>query len=419
MIDKEKVGRAISEQRKIKNMTQRQLASLLNVSFQAVSRWEQGICLPSVDLIYDIAKIFETTVDFLLSGLPKERRVISYMDSGLDAQRIHVVKNKLYDLVGKNEVLLHAQNVDPVFFRPEITKMEEPVCVFANHVPGSKERFAMENGYDREICIDLVSNAANNLIRFGVKPEILQANMVCGNNDSNQILLMGKALKEACEISRIVFAGLEVAAQAVNYSPKEYKTSALVFGTVDREKIITGEQITEGDVIIGLRTEGISSISYPFIKVIIDRKPDIINTKIDGHNIFMDELMKPNASFVNAIDELNKHNLVHGVFSIDRSLFNNRCYNTMPKGLGACISVSSIPLSALFQYIYDLKMMDRECFLENFSLGISMLLAVPKKQCAKAISIIEKYHNCYIIGKIEKNNSHPDSKVWMAEPAKL
>ena len=68
MLDKEKVGRAISTQRKIKGMTQKQLADLLNVSYQAVSRWEQGISLPSIDIMYDIAQVLESTVDFLLNG---------------------------------------------------------------------------------------------------------------------------------------------------------------------------------------------------------------------------------------------------------------------------------------------------------------------------------------------------------------
>ena len=62
MLDREKVGRAISEQRKIKGMTQKQLADLLNVSYQAVSRWEQGISLPSVDMIYDIAQLIHDKV---------------------------------------------------------------------------------------------------------------------------------------------------------------------------------------------------------------------------------------------------------------------------------------------------------------------------------------------------------------------
>ncbi len=200
MIDREKVGRAIAAQRREKGLTQKQLAQALNVSYQAVSRWEQGISLPSVDIIYDIATMLETTVDFLLNGFAGERRVISYMDSGLDVKRLHMTKERLTGLVTTDDMLLHAKESDPVFFRPDLVGMDEPVSVFATHVPGSKERFAMENGYDREICMDLVANAANNLIRFGVKPAVLRANVLCGNNDESQLLAMGEAFKEACDI---------------------------------------------------------------------------------------------------------------------------------------------------------------------------------------------------------------------------
>ena len=411
MLDKEKVGRAISTQRKVKGMTQKQLADLLNVSYQAVSRWEQGISLPSIDIMYDIAQVLESTVDFLLNGLSEERKAISYLDTGLDTKKLYIVKDRLNNLITKSDMLIHAKYVDPVFFKMDTLEMEEPVYVFANHVPGSKERFAMDNGYDREICIDLVSNASNNLIRFGVKPAILQANIVCGNNDSGQILTMGEALKEACENNGIIFAGLEVAAQAVNYHAGEYKISASIIGVVDRKKIITGSEITEGDIIIGLHTEGISSISYPFIKVILDRRPDITYAKIDANHIFIDELMKPNTSYVNVINELHQQNLVHGIFHINRSLFDRKCYNTMPKGLGASISVPPIP--ALFQYIYDLNIMDKKGFLEDFSPGISMLLVVAREECDKVINIIGKYHKCYIMGNIKKDSEYPDAKVWM------
>lgn len=413
MLDREKVGRAISEQRKLKGMTQKQLADLLNVSYQAVSRWEQGISLPSVDLIYDIAQELETTVDFLLNGLSEERKVISYMDTGLDVKRLHVVKERLSRMVTEDEGVSHVKYADPVFFKTDIAGLEEPVCVFANHVPGSKERFAMENGYDREICTDLVSSAANNLIKFGVKPLILLANMVCGNNDGGQILIMGEAFKAACEKNGIIFAGLEVSAQAVNYNPSEYKIGALVIGFTDRKKIITGKEISEGDILIGLHSEGISSISYPFVKVILDRRPDIAEAKVDKNKIFMDELMKPNDCYVNVINELNEKKLIHGIFCINKSLFSRRFYDTIPQGLGACVSVSDIPVPAWLQYIYDLNMMDRECFLDNFSLGIGMVLAVPKEQCEASIKIIEKFHKCYVIGRIERNDEYPETRVWM------
>lgn len=412
MLDREKVGRAISEQRKIKGMTQKQLADLLNVSYQAVSRWEQGISLPSVDMIYDIAQELETTVDFLLNGFSEERKVISYMDSGLDVKKLHMAKDRLSRLVTQDDMLRYVNVADPVFFKLDTSAMKEPIYVFANYVPGSKERFAMENGYDRELCMDLVSNAANSLIRFGVKPAILQANMVCGNNDSGQLLVMGEAFKEACESNGIVYAGLEVSAQAVNYHTGEYKVGAVVIGVVDKNNIITGSKIKEGDVLIGLHSDGISSISYPFIKVILDRRPDTAYAKVDAQHIFMDELMKPNACYVNVINRLCEQDLVHGIFQIKKSLYFRQYYETIPQGLGANLCVSSIPIPPLFRYLYDLNMMDRECFLEDFSLGISMILAVPKEQCDEAVNMIKDYHQCYILGTIEKDVEHPDARVW-------
>ena len=63
-------------------------------------------------------------------------------------------------------------------------------------------------------------------------------------------------------------------------------------------------------------------------------------------------------------------------------------------------------------------MMDRTCFIENFSLGINMLLAVPKEQYDRAIKIIENYHQCYVVGSIEKDDEYPDAKVWMEGTAK-
>lgn len=116
MLDREKVGRAISEQRKIKGMTQKQLADLLNVSYQAVSKWEQGTSLPSVDMIYDIAKALDTTVDYLLNGFPEKRKVISYMDTGLDAKKLYMVKGLLGRLVTQDDRLLHTNVTDPTFF---------------------------------------------------------------------------------------------------------------------------------------------------------------------------------------------------------------------------------------------------------------------------------------------------------------
>lgn len=68
MIDASKVGRQIADLRKVKGLTQSQLGERLNISFQAVSKWERGETLPDVGILLDLAKVLETTVDHILNG---------------------------------------------------------------------------------------------------------------------------------------------------------------------------------------------------------------------------------------------------------------------------------------------------------------------------------------------------------------
>lgn len=68
MIDAARVGRQIADLRKVKGLTQSQLGERLNISFQAVSKWERGETLPDVGILLDLAKVLETTVDHILNG---------------------------------------------------------------------------------------------------------------------------------------------------------------------------------------------------------------------------------------------------------------------------------------------------------------------------------------------------------------
>ena len=90
MINKENVGKMIASQRKVRNLTQRQLADILHVSYQAVSKWESGISLPTVEMISDIAETLSVTVDSLLNGtvLDNRDRILSII---LDTFYSHIL----------------------------------------------------------------------------------------------------------------------------------------------------------------------------------------------------------------------------------------------------------------------------------------------------------------------------------------
>jgi transcriptional regulator with XRE-family HTH domain len=73
MLNLEQIGHKITKQRKLKQMTQKELAEALYVTHQAVSKWENGKSVPSIEILYDITQLFNISIDYLLddSDIPE------------------------------------------------------------------------------------------------------------------------------------------------------------------------------------------------------------------------------------------------------------------------------------------------------------------------------------------------------------
>lgn len=412
MLDKEKVGQAIALCRKRCGMTQKQLADILHVTYQSISRWETGLNLPTVDMLYEIAEVLGVTVDDILSGDNSGRRKIDYIDTGLDVHRLHSLKDRLQYLITEDGGIMRARYTEPVFFNIDTGGMEEPIYILQQGVPGSKAKLAREKGFHRELCADVAANTINNVIRFGARPVILQAQVITGGTNEDQFLVMGEALKSVCENNNVQYAGMEISAQPVNYTEDEYVIKTSLVGVADKKNIIIGEKIEEGDVIIGIATKGIDSTSFPFVKVMMNRNPDIIFSKIDNEHFFVDEILKPNAAYNSAITALRESVDIHGMVRITKAILKDYYHNIMPKGLYCRIDLSKIRVQPLYRFIADLNYISREQMPYYFSFGIGMLVIVPGRQYRQALRIIEKYHSCHVVGDVQRLENPLEEKFF-------
>ncbi|MGN1181157.1 MAG: helix-turn-helix domain-containing protein [Suilimivivens sp.] len=412
MLDKENVGRTIALYRKMHGLTQKELADRLHISYQAVSKWEAGINMPSVEMLYEIAGILKVTVDILLNENALDNRQITYMDTGLNTQKLYVLKNEIKKLTSKDKKILAADYADAVLFQADLSGMKEPVFAMLNCVPGSKERYARELGYDEEICADTAANGMNHILQHGMKPMILKGMVVCGNNSAEQLYRMAREFQKVCEENDVMFAGMEVAAQPVNYRADEYKVSACLTGVQEKAKIIDGKQIREGNVLIGIQTEGINGTNYPIIKIMMDRKPELAYAKIDDEHYFAEEMMKANVAFVREIAALQEADCLHGVFRMRNHLLNAGPYQHLPEGLAACIDLKKIPILPFYRFLIEQDMIGKNVLPYHFHFGIGMVVAVPENRCEEAISVIRRSRNCWRIGEIKKNAEHSREKVW-------
>ena len=93
MLDYEKIGLFLSNERKKEKLTQKQLAEKINITFQAVSRWEKGISVPSLDVLDDLSRIFNVSIDEILKGERFNTR-FSYEKAGVDVMKIDLNTHK-------------------------------------------------------------------------------------------------------------------------------------------------------------------------------------------------------------------------------------------------------------------------------------------------------------------------------------
>lgn len=412
MLDKEKIGKRITFFRKEKGITQKELADWLHISYQAVSKWESGKSLPTVEMLYAISELLDVTVDALLNENEWKNRSISYLDSGLNTERLYVLKREIQKLNSKDEKLLSANFADACLFQIDTSQMRDPVYSCVTCVPGSKEKLAREYGYNQEICMDVAAQAMNFNLQHGMKPVILKAMVTCGNYNQEQLYLMAQAFREISEQNNVLFTGMEISAQAVNFNPEEYWVNATVVGVQDKDKVLTGSHLEEGDILIGIKSEGIDGTSYPFVKVMLDRKPRLYYARIDEERKFLDELMKANPVFTREITALSEEGYLHKAFRISNSLLNWKCWRGIPEGLGVCIDLSAVPVMPLYRFLFAQDMFEENAFLCCFHMGIGMVVAVPEKYWKEAMKVIGQFSECWRIGRLEADDEHKEDKVW-------
>lgn len=411
MLNKETVGKNIATQRKLQGMTQKEIADILHVSYQAVSQWESGKSLPTVEMLYDLATVLDVTMEALLNDVSMASRDISYKDSGLDTAQLYVVKGKVHKLVSENEHIVRSGFQEPLFFKADTAGIKKPVYVTSTHVPGSKARLGREQGFDKEICMDLVARAINCTCCMGAKPQVFQAHLVGGNVDGDLLCEMAKSFQETCEKNGVIFGGMGIGAQPVNFRTGEYELSAGIIGVCEEEKINFGESLKEGDVLVAMQTEGIDAVSYPYVRVMFDRRPALRYAKIDKEHTFIEELLKPNAAYSLVIEELSSQGLIHGAFRMSNSIVKDSPYWNVPEHLIARIDMETIKIPQLFRFIEKQGMIGRNFLPYKFAFGVGMIAAIPENRVEVALKIIRKYHDCYIIGGMERNSDSREERV--------
>ena len=401
MLNSIKVGNFIMEKRKGLGMTQQQLADKLNVSFQAISKWENGTTYPNIEILRDLAIVLGVSVDEILAGSERDVEGLSYSKAGIDITYTDTIKKEMAKhLETKDNRVLNGLGPFASLYDIKFPNIENPVLVLKSEEPGSKQKLAMEYGYTESICHDMINHLVNDIVVMGAKPLAVLDTIVCGNAEKDTIKSLVKGVSEACKENECSLVGGETSIQPLVVDSGVYVLTSSIAGIVDKSKVIDGSAIKEGDVVLSIASNGLHTNGYSLVRLLMDKMPQIKLDKIDGLT-FVEQIMKPHTPYYKSIKDLLDKDIIHGMAHITGGGIEGNLCRVIPEGLSAKIDLSKLKILDIFKYIRNNGNISDEEMLRTFNCGVGFNVVVSQKDKTTVMKHINQFYDCYEIGKIE------------------
>jgi len=400
MFDNKKVSSFISSKRRAIGLTQQQIAEKLNVSFQAVSKWENGTTFPNTELLTDLSDLLGITVDEMLRGKESDNSGLTYSKAGVDIHYTDTLKREISNSISTDHPrVLNGLGPFASLYDIKFDEIENPVLVLKSEEPGSKQKLAMEYGFTESICHDMINHLVNDIIVMGAAPLAVLDTIVCGNAEKETIKSIVCGISSACKLNDCSLVGGETSIQPGIVENGTYILASSIAGIVDKDKIIDGSKIKDGNIILAVASNGLHTNGYSLVRLLMDEMPQIKNERINNET-FIDAIMKPHSAYYKAIKGLIYDEKIKGLAHITGGGIEGNLKRIIPESLTAEIDLSKIRVLPLFKHIKNNGDISEAEMLSTFNCGVGLILVIEPSFADIAIKQIEQYYNCYPIGKI-------------------
>ncbi len=347
-----------------------------------------------------------------LYGLLKKKvnnmNKLTYKQAGVDIEEGDRFVDIISPLVKKTfrpEVLTDIGSFNALF-QLNTKKYKKPVLVSGTDGVGTKLKIAFMMDKHNTVGIDLVAMCVNDILTSGAEPLFFLDYFATGMLRPEKAAEVIEGIVEGCKQAGCSLIGGETAEMPGFYSAGEYDLSGFAVGVVDKDKIIDGSKIKNGDVIIGMASNGLHSNGYSLVrKLFFEVKPIAIGDYIVALKTSLgEELLKPTKIYVEAVDALKKSRItVKGMAHITGGGITGNLPRIFPKGISAVINTGSWPVPAIFNLIKELGNVPDDDMRRTFNMGIGYVIVIPENESKKTISALTKAGvDSFIIGTIEK-----------------
>jgi phosphoribosylformylglycinamidine cyclo-ligase len=280
---------------------------------------------------------------------------------------------------------------------------KQPVLISSADGVGTKLKVAFLTGRHDTVGEDLVNHCVNDIGVQGAEPLFFLDYFAVGKLDKVVAAQIVSGLARACRMNGCALIGGETAEMPGLYSPGEYDLAGFIVGAVERARLLTGKSIRQGDVLIGLASNGLHTNGYSLARKVL------FETAGYGPKTFLgelgctagEELLKVHRSYLKVLRALTTESLLKGAAHITGGGITGNTPRMLPPGLAAEIDTAAWPVPPIFGLLQRIGRIPEHDYRRTFNLGIGMILAVSRRKLSPVKRILnslgEKY---YEIGRV-------------------
>ena len=332
---------------------------------------------------------------------------MDYKNSGVDIEAGYKSVELMKEHVKKTmrpEVLGGLGGFSGAFSLAKIKDMEEPTLVSGTDGCGTKVKLAFIMDKHDTIGIDCVAMCVNDIACAGGEPLFFLDYIACGKNYPEKIATIVKGVAEGCIQSECALIGGETAEHPGLMPEDEYDLAGFAVGVVDKKDIITGKELADGDVLIGMASTGVHSNGFSLVRKVFKMEKEVLDTYHEELGTTLGEaLLAPTRIYVKALKNIKEAGVrVKACSHITGGGFYENIPRMLPEGKRAIVEKNSYPVPPIFKMLAREGQIEEQMMYNTYNMGLGMIVAVSPENVDAAMEAIKKAGDTpYVVGKIE------------------
>ena len=332
---------------------------------------------------------------------------MDYKHAGVDIEAGYKSVELMKEHIKKTmrpEVLTNIGGFSGAFSMERFKHMEKPTLVSGTDGVGTKLKLAFLMDKHDTIGIDCVAMCVNDIACAGGEPLFFLDYIACGKNTPEKIAEIVKGVATGCEQSSAALIGGETAEMPGFYPEDEYDLAGFAVGIVDEKDLITGKELVEGDILIGIASSGVHSNGFSLVRKVFPMTKESLNTYYDELGRTLGEaLLEPTKIYVKALRTVKEKGVtIKACSHITGGGFYENVPRMLPEGMHAYIEKNSYEVPSIFTMLAKEGNIEEQMMYNTYNMGIGMIVAVSKEDVNTVLDAVkEAGETPYVVGYIK------------------